>query len=136
MFTFFQTLARNLPKHICAPCTTSNRKWLFLYPLLSLLPTISITTSWYPSWSCLTLCNTMVYSLPGSSVHGIFQARLLGQVAISYSSGSSWPRDWTCISCIGSEFFTTEPPGEPTTTMTTNRLKYLKYFHIFMLHEK
>ena len=36
-----------------------------------------------------------------SSVHGIFQARILEWVAISFSKGSSWPRDWTRISCIG-----------------------------------
>ena len=43
-------------------------------------------------------------SLPGSSVHGVFQARILEQVAISFSRGSSWPKDWThisCVSCIG-----------------------------------
>ena len=40
-------------------------------------------------------------SLPGSSVHGIFQARVLESVAISFSRGSSQPRDRTCISCIG-----------------------------------
>ena len=39
-------------------------------------------------------------SLPGSSVHGISQARLMEWVTISFSKGSSWPRDWTCISCI------------------------------------
>ena len=42
-------------------------------------------------------------SLPGSSVHDIFQAEILGWAAISYSSGSFWSRDWTnasCISCI------------------------------------
>ena len=49
---------------------------------------------------CLTLCNPMDCSLPGSSVHGIFQARILERVAISSSRGSSWPRDQTCISCI------------------------------------
>ena len=41
---------------------------------------------------------------PGSSVHGILQARILEWAAISFSRGSSWPRDWTyvsCISCIG-----------------------------------
>ena len=37
---------------------------------------------------------------PGSSVHGILQARILGWVAISSSRGSSWPRDWTQVSCI------------------------------------
>ena len=40
-------------------------------------------------------------SLPGSSVHGIFQARILEWVAISFSRRSSWSRDWTCISWIG-----------------------------------
>ena len=49
--------------------------------------------------SCLTLCNPMYWSSPGSSVHGIFQARTLEQVAISYSRGSSRPRDQTCVSC-------------------------------------
>ena len=51
-----------------------------------------------------TLCNSMDCSLSGSSVHGISQARILEWVAISYSRGSSWPRDKTCIfyvSCIG-----------------------------------
>ena len=50
--------------------------------------------------SCLTFRNPMDYSPPGSFVHGIFQARILEQVAIAYSRGSSWPRDQICISCI------------------------------------
>ena len=56
--------------------------------------------------SCPTLCNPMDYSPPGSSVHRIFQARILEWVAIFYSRGSSWPRDWThisCVSCIGKQ---------------------------------
>ena len=52
--------------------------------------------------SCPTLCDPMDYSLPGSSVHGIIQARILEWVAISFSRRSSRPRDQTCISCIGS----------------------------------
>ena len=42
---------------------------------------------------CLTLCDPMDCSLPGSSIHGIFQARILEWVAISFSRGSSQPRD-------------------------------------------
>ena len=42
-----------------------------------------------------------LYSPPGSSIHGIAQARILEWVAISFSKASSWPRDPTCISCIG-----------------------------------
>ena len=51
--------------------------------------------------SCPILCDPMDCSLPSSSVHGIFQARILEWVAISFSRGSSLPRDQTCISCIG-----------------------------------
>ena len=42
---------------------------------------------------CLTLCDPVECSLPGSSLHGILQARILGWVAISFSIGSSQPRD-------------------------------------------
>ena len=55
---------------------------------------------------CLTLCDPMDCSLPGSSVHGIFQARILEWVAISYSRGSSQPRDWTRVSCTACRLFT------------------------------
>ena len=55
---------------------------------------------------CLTLCNPMGYSLPGSSVHGILQARILEWVAIPFSGRSSLPRDWTWVSCIAGQFFT------------------------------
>ena len=56
--------------------------------------------------SCPTLCNSMDCSLPGSSVHGILQARILEWIAIPFSQGSSWPRDWTRVSCIAGRFFT------------------------------
>ena len=51
-------------------------------------------------------------SLPGFSVHGISQARILEWGAISFSRGSSRPRDWTRVSCIVSGRFTSEPPGQ------------------------
>ena len=50
--------------------------------------------------SCPTLCNSIDCGLSGSSVHGIFQIKILERVAISYSRGSSWPRDQTPISCV------------------------------------
>jgi len=43
---------------------------------------------------------------PGSSAHGILQARILEWVAIPFSRGPSWPRGWTWVSCIASRFFT------------------------------
>ena len=59
---------------------------------------------------CLTLCNPMDCSPPGSSVQGILQAAMLEWVAMPSSRGSSQPRDQTCVSCTAGRFFTTEPP--------------------------
>ena len=56
--------------------------------------------------SCLTLCDPMGYSSPGSSVHGILQARTLEWVTIPFSRISSRSRDQTRVSCIAGGFFT------------------------------
>ena len=80
----------------------------------------SSTTMWSKvnSLSCVRLYDPMYCSLPGSSVHGIFQARVLEWVAISFFRGSSQPRDWTCISCIAGRSFTIRTTWEaPSTTM-------------------
>ena len=82
------------------------------------------TTINYDGWwvlftqSCLTLCDPMDCSPPGFSVHGILQARILECVAISFSRGSSRPRDQTHVSCIAGGLFTTEPPGKPHSKFT------------------
>ena len=55
---------------------------------------------------CLNLCNPTDHNLPVSSVHRIFQARILEWVAISFSRGSSWPRDQTWASYISGRYFT------------------------------
>jgi len=52
------------------------------------------------AYSCLTLCDSMDCSPPGSSVHGIIQARILEWVAISFCRESSQPRDQTYISYV------------------------------------
>ena len=74
--------------------------WSWLSPVLFLLHACMHTQS-FP-----TLCNPMDCSLPGCSVYGIFQARILEWVANSFSRGSSWPKDWTQISHIVSRCFT------------------------------
>ena len=56
--------------------------------------------------SCLTLCVPTDCSPPGSSIHRIFQARVLEWVAVSFSRGSSWPRDRTQVSHIVGRHFT------------------------------
>ena len=64
--------------------------------------------------SCLTLGKPMDCSLPGSSGHGIFQARILERVAISYSRGSSQPRGQTRVSCISCTVRQDNVPPIPT----------------------
>ena len=55
---------------------------------------------------CPTLCDPMDCSPPGSSVHGILQARILEWVVIPFSRASSWPRDLTRVFHIAGRFFT------------------------------
>ena len=61
---------------------------------------------WEVAQSCPTLCNPMDCGPPGSSVHGIFQAWILEWVTVSFSRGSSWPRDRTWVSRIVGRCFT------------------------------
>ena len=71
------------------------------------LPTKVFLVKWSEvALSCLTLCDPMDCSLPGSSVHGIFQAIVLEWVAISFSRGSSQPRARTRVSRIVDRRFT------------------------------
>ena len=67
--------------------------------------------------SCLTLCYPSDCSLPGSFVHGILQMRILECVAISFSRGSSWPRDWTWVSHIAGRLFNLWATREDERTM-------------------
>ena len=59
---------------------------------------------------CLTLCDPMDCSLPGSSILWIFQARILEWVAISFSRGSSQPKERTQVSTLQADSLTSEPP--------------------------
>ena len=74
-------------------------------------------------WICLvkvlvaqlysTLCNPMDCGLPGSSVHGILQTRILEWLAIPFSRGSSWPRNWTQVSCTVGSLYHLNHQGSP-----------------------
>ena len=77
--------------------------WLYLLLCWSLCLNIKKA---YSLLSCPTLCDPMDYNLPGFSVHGIFQARILEWVAVPISRGSSQPRDRTRVSHIVGRFFT------------------------------
>ena len=76
--------------------------------------------------SCPTLWDPMSCSPPASSVHGISQARILQWVAVSFSRGSSWSRDWTQVSCIAGGFF----------TVWTTIWAILMWIHVSINHDK
>ena len=88
-----------------------------------------VESSTWPTWlldpsmkvlvthSCLTLCHPMDCSPPGSSVHGIFQARILEWASISLSRGSSQPRGWTHISCNAANSLPLSHQGSPVAFM-------------------
>ena len=71
---------------------------------------VDISSTWLKvKWSHLVVSDSLWphgHNLLGSSVHGIFQARVLEWVAIFFSRGSSWPRDRTWVSCIAGRHFT------------------------------
>ena len=89
---------------ICYPLWPMRAQWNLFYLLLLLF-----------SQSRPTLANPMDYTLPGSSVHGISQAKILEWAAISYSSdlpNSGMEPAALQVSCMAGRFFTTEPPGK------------------------
>ena len=93
--------------HACMLCMLSH-VWLSVAHQGPLSMEFSRQEYW--KWSevaqlCPTLCDIVDCSPPSSSIHGILQARTLEWVAISFSRGSSWPRDWTQVSRIASRCF-------------------------------
>ena len=86
---------------------------------------------------CPTLCDTMDSSLPGSSVHGVLQERVLELVAIPSSRGSSQPKEWTCVSCIAGRFFTTGPLGKPILALLVKAKYQIKicYLNVYCLEK-
>ena len=89
--------------------------YLWIHVNTTELYTLNRQIVWYMNYisvkvlvtqSCLTVYNPMDCSPPGSSVHGIFQARILEWIAISYSRGSPQLKDRTQLSCIAGRFFT------------------------------
>ena len=82
---------------------------------------------------CLTLLLPHDCSPPGSSVHGISQAKILEWAAVCFSGGTFWSSDRTHVSWIAGRLFTTEPPGKPDYTYIIIKiLSMLGFLIIFM----
>ena len=87
--------------------------------------------------SCPTFCDPIDCSPPGSFFRGIFQARIVEWVAISFSRGSSWPRDQTQVSCIAGGCFTVWATREALLVISYVQMKTsVKYYFISAHLEK
>ena len=88
------------------------------------------------SLSHVQLCDPMDYSLPGSSVHGILQARILEWVAISFSRGSSRPRDRSRVFLIGGRHFNLwalrKLLGKPNYAVTVLKIRSVRMNSLFL----
>ena len=88
--------------------------------------------------SCLTLCDCMGCSPPGSSAHGVLQARILEWVAVPFSRGSSQPRDRThvCLhfSALVGRFFTTSTTWEAPYVCVCVCVCVCVYDHVFIIY--
>ena len=102
-------------------CNWCYWQWLNLQIIQSMHPqSLSYAQLFFDPMDC---------SPPGSSVHGIFQAKILEWVAISFSRGSSWPMDWTCVSlfsCNPGRFFITETLGKLLNVQRTHTIQHQK----------
>ena len=85
----------------------------FLYAIMRVIIFQYMCVGVFSAHSCLPLFDPMDSSPLCSSVHGISQTRMLKWVAISFSRGPSWLRDWSHISCIAGGFLPSEPPEAP-----------------------
>ena len=95
---------------------------------VTLLKVIQLESEWVKSLSRVQLFATPW--TPGSSVHGIFQARILEWVAISFSRRSSWPRDWTQVSHIVGGHFTVWATFQSKTNVLNPQTILLKYLSV------
>ena len=115
------------------------RPWAKKLPQYKVLPLVKeLVPQSYP-----TFWDPLDCSLPGSSVHGILQARMLECLGISFSRGSSWSRDQTQTSCTVGRFFTVWDTKEAyvlprecryklikmTSTLTRHRLVFINHYY-------
>ena len=117
LLSMFCLVAKLCPTFLRPPCTVANQAPLSMgfprqeywnrlpFPSLRDLPDPGIETAApelvKATQLCLTLFDTIEYSLPGSSVQGILQVKILEWVAVPFCRSSSQPSDQTQVSCIG-----------------------------------
>ena len=86
--------------------------------------------------SCPTLWDPVTCSLPGSSVRGILQARILEWISIPFSRGYFWPKDWTQVSCTVGRFFTIWTTGKICSSTLSASIRQLLLDKITFIFDK
>ena len=90
----------------CQKCTSDS---ILLFSIFECTEKLCVLSHFSHIW---LFCDPIDCSPPGSSVHGILQARIQEWVTMPFSRGSSQPRDWTQVSCFAGRFFTIWGPRE------------------------
>ena len=120
IFHSFPFVALPLPVYVGRSLRLCPELYLLTYIRSQLFLNLNLSCCCLVTKSCQSLCDPMDCSPPGSSVHGILQARILEWVAISFSRGSSRPKDQTQVSLIAGRFFTIQPPGKPSLSLNNH----------------
>ena len=117
------TISQSLLKLMCIESVMLSKHLILCHPLL-LLPSAFPSIRVFSSESVLRIRCPKYWSF-SSSIHGIFQARILEWVAISFSRGSSWPRDWTRVSCTTGRHSTVWATREAQILYDSTYVRYL-----------
>ena len=114
-FTCCHYMLGPLDTAVCLICIPVGTNWMRGMSCVRTVHKVLVEVKWSEvTQSCLTLCDPVDCSPQGSSVHGIFQAIVLEWIAISFSSGSSQPRDGTHVShIVGRCFYCMSHQGSP-----------------------
>ena len=116
------------PKYHPHISEVSGTSFPYSTPPKALLSSAMSTYMHAHSLSCVWLCDSMDCSLPGSSVHGILQAKILEWVAISFSRGASQSRDWL-LCHWQADSLPLRHLGSPLFIYTARKIRFFKYLH-------
>ena len=109
-----------------------SQEFTFYFSNVPCLHLLAVSWKMLVAQSCLTLCDPMDYNLPGFSIHGILQARILEWVAIPFSRGSFWPKDQTWSPTLQADSLPLSHQRSPNHSHSTAQLSLLNnHNHLF-----
>ena len=135
-FTTFLFFKISMPLEYWQSCASRNFRYTNLFHSSPpLLPVITLKVKALVAQLYLTLCYRMHCSPSASSVHGIFQVRILAWVATPFTRASSWPRDWTRSLALEADSLLSEPTRKPQLSVYF-QIKIKLEFSTYLVIEK